>query len=183
MSGASANPAHSNDAEAAPPGARLRAVRPPDPRVALGMAVNYLMTDPVFARLPFGQWSRVLVGQVNRGHYLFVLEGVKVVGFAGWALATKAKAEAWLAANRDFGSDDSRDGEVVLLNAWKAARPAVNRFMVAALRPHFRGQSLVYAKRFYAGGRMRPVRRRINDTGVSRATGNLRGVTGPRDAR
>ena len=183
MSGASANPAHSNDAEAAPPGARLRAVQPPDPRVALGMAVNYLMTDPVFARLPFGQWSRVLVGQVNRGHFLFVLDGEKVVGFVGWALADKERAEAWLARNHDFGSDDSRRGEVALLNVWKAAGPAVNRFMVAALRPHLRGQSLVYAKRFYAGGRVRPVRRRINDTGVSRAAGNSRGGAGPREAR
>lgn len=160
MSGASANPAHSNDAEAAP-GARLRVVQPRDARVALGMAVNYLMADPVFSRLPFGQWSRVLVGQINRGHYLFALDGDRVVGFAGWALATKARAEAWLAANRDFDSADGMVGDVVLLNVWKAASPTVNRFMIASLRPLFRLQSAVYSKRFYRSGRVRPVRLRI----------------------
>ena len=158
MSGASANPAHSNDAEAAPQGARLRVVRPRDPRVALGMAVNYLMTDPVFARLPFGQWSRVLVGQVNRSHHLFAVEGGRVVGFVGWALTTRDRAEAWVSRSRDISSADSASGEMVLINAWKADTPAVNRFLVRAFRHVIREKEMVYARRFYGDGRVRPVR-------------------------
>lgn len=144
--------------EAPSAAATLRAVRTRDGRQALGMAVNYLMTDPVFARLPFGQWSRVLVGQINRGHYLFAMEGEKVVGFVGWALTTKEKAEAWLTENRDIGFADSMAGEIVLLNVWKADGDAANRVLVEAVRRVISDREMVYAKRFYRDGRLRPVR-------------------------
>ncbi len=153
---------HSRDnSDAGTSGASLRAVRLRDPRAALGMAVSYLMTEPVFAQLPFGQWSRVLVGQINRGHYLFVFEEEKVVGFVGWALATRERAEAWLTRSRDIGSAESRDGDIVLLNVWRSAGHAVNRFLIESLRTEFRGKAMIYSKRFYAGGRVRPARLRL----------------------
>ena len=145
-----------------PHSAGFRVLQPRDPRVSLGMAVNYLITDPVFARLPFGQWSRVLVGQINRRHFLFAIEGTKVVGFVGWALTTKDKAEAWLTGNRDLEFADSRAGEIVLINAWKASSHTATRFLIDALRPVVRGKEMVYARRFYRDGRVRPVRHRIN---------------------
>lgn len=144
--------------EVRPAAVELRAVRPRDNRQALGIAVSYFMTDPVFARLPFGQWSRVLVGQINRGHYLFAMEGERVVGFVGWALTTKEKAEAWLTENRDVGFADSMAGEVVLINGWKASSAAAQRFLVDAVRRVIREKEMVYAKRFYRNGRARPVR-------------------------
>lgn len=143
-------------------GSGLRSVQPRDPCVALGMTVSYLMTDPVFARLPFGQWSRVLVGQVNRGHCLFALEGEKVVGFVGWALTTKEKAEAWLINNRNVGFAESLAGEIVLINAWKASTRAANRFLVDAVRPVVRGKEMIYSRRFYPDGRIRPSRIAVN---------------------
>ena len=78
--------------EAGPPPFRLW--RPDTPATALGLAVSHLMTKPVFANLRFGEWSRVLVGQVNRGHYCFVVDrDGQIQGFVGWALATREKAE------------------------------------------------------------------------------------------
>lgn len=153
---------NSTAAGADAPAATLKAVRPRDPRAALGMAVSYLMTDPSFARLPFGQWSRVLVGQINRGHFLFVVDGDKVVGFVGWALTTKDKAEAWLTANRDIGFEDSKAGEIVLANAWKASSPEAHRFLVDAFRQVIRDKEFVYAKRFYKDGRVRAMRLPVN---------------------
>ena len=38
------------------------------------MAVNHLMTKPAFAQLKFGEWSRILVGQINRKHYCFIID-------------------------------------------------------------------------------------------------------------
>ena len=43
--------------------------------MALGLAVNHLMTKPAFANLRFGDWSRILVGQINRKHYYFAVDG------------------------------------------------------------------------------------------------------------
>jgi hemolysin-activating ACP:hemolysin acyltransferase len=150
-----------------PVAVELRAVRPKDTRQALGMAVSYFMTDPVFARLAFGQWSRVLVGQINRGHYLFAMEGEKVVGFVGWALTTKEKAEAWLTENRDVGFADAMAGEIALINGWKASSPAAQRFLVDAVRRVIRGKEMVYAKRFYRDGRIRAVRVPLNRMSVA----------------
>lgn len=164
--------------ESPSPAATLRAVRPRDGRHALGMAVSYLMTDPVFARLPFGQWSRVLVGQINRGHCLFALEGEKVVGFVGWALTTKDKAEAWLTENRDIGFAESLAGEIVLLNVWKANTPEAHRFLVHVLRPIVQGKEMIYSRRFYRDGRIRPSRLSVNafvDGHIARDTRNERG--------
>jgi hemolysin-activating ACP:hemolysin acyltransferase len=66
--------------------------RPDSPVVALGLAVNYLMTKPAFARRLLGDWSRILVGHINRRHFYFVMDDNQVQGFIGWALATKEKA-------------------------------------------------------------------------------------------
>ena len=43
----------------------LKVFRPQNPYVALGLAVNHLMTKPAFANLRFGDWSRILTGQIN----------------------------------------------------------------------------------------------------------------------
>ena len=45
---------------AAPP---VKVFRPQSPFVALGLAVNHLMTKPAFANRRFGDWSRILVAR------------------------------------------------------------------------------------------------------------------------
>src|ERR1700693_2975848 len=93
-------------------GGRLRLFRPRNAVVALGLTVNYLMKKAPFDRLPFGEWSRVLVGQIDRGHYCFVIgENSRIEGFSGWALAAQADAEAWLAGSRDLSFEDCRQGD------------------------------------------------------------------------
>jgi len=141
----------------------LKALRPGDRHQALGMAVAFLMADPAFQALRFGHWARVLAGQIRRGHYLFVADRIAVVGFVGWALADRAKAEAWLAGRGELSFDDSQAGEIVVLNAWKTVTPAANRFLIRALRELFLDKQALYYKRFYASGRVRPVRLRVND--------------------
>ena len=57
------------------PDAELKVFQPPNAYVALGLAVSHLMTKPAFANLRFGDWSRVLAGQINRKHYCFAING------------------------------------------------------------------------------------------------------------
>src|SRR5262245_8647529 len=79
------------------PRSDLRVFRPDNPYVALGLAVSHLMTKPAFAALKFGDWSRILVGQINRKHFCFVVDGKnQVQGFMGWALTSRDRAEAWV---------------------------------------------------------------------------------------
>lgn len=138
----------------------LRSLRFIDRASALGLAVDYLMTKPAFARAPFGHWSRVLAGQVNRAHYLFICRGRKVVGFAGWALATTEEAEAWHAGRSNPATENGRTGTSVILNAWSADDDDVQDFLLREMRRIAResGIEAIYAMREYADGRSRPLR-------------------------
>jgi hemolysin-activating ACP:hemolysin acyltransferase len=160
-------PTTAPDGETAGPMAprpELKVFRPQNPYVALGMAVNHLMTQPAFANLGFGEWSRILVGQINRKHYCFAVDAAnKVQGFMGWAVTSKDKAEAWLEGRAASSDDDSRDGDCLIFNAWAASSLAVNRFLLVEARKVMAGKDTVYFKRHYKDGSTRPVRLRVND--------------------
>ena len=132
----------------ADPREKLRVFRAKDPYIALGLAVSHLMTKPAFAKLPFGDWSRILTGQINRKHYYFAVDSKnQIQGFIGWALTSKEKAEAWVEGRGAVTFADSRDGDCLIFNAWAANTPEVNRFLVVAgARDHRRqGHGLLQA--------------------------------------
>ena len=125
------------DTKPAPARPELRVLRPDNPYLALGLAVNHLMTKPAFAALRFGEWSRILVGQINRKHYYFVVDAKnQVQGFLGWAVTSKDKAEAWLegrARRCPTTATASMVGSIIF-NAWAASNGRVNRFLLQEAR-------------------------------------------------
>jgi hemolysin-activating ACP:hemolysin acyltransferase len=141
------------------PGGRLEARTLGDPATALGIAASYLMTRPAFARLAFGHWTRVLAGQINRGHYVFVYEKNEVVGFAGWALANAEDAQAWLDRDSASPPNEGRSGDCIVVNAWAASTPGAHRVLVDHVQRVAAGKRAVYAKRIYRDRRSRPLRR------------------------
>jgi hemolysin-activating ACP:hemolysin acyltransferase len=150
------------DADAALQAFRL--FRPENPVIALGLAVNHLMSKPAFAQLRFGGWSRILAGQINRKHYWFVLDARnQIQGFLGWALASKDQAEAWVESRVSVSFEDSRDGDCIIFNAWAASAPGVNRVLLDAARQEMRGRDTVYFKRYYKDGTTRPARLKVTD--------------------
>ncbi len=153
-----------NPAKEAPAGPAFRLYQPDDPRIALGLAVGHLTTKPAFARLRFGDWSRILIGQINRKHYRFVLDETnRVVGFLGWALSTREAAEAWLDGRAATSLQDASNGECIVFNAWAADTPEVNRVVLTAARQAMLGKETAYFKRAYANGTVRPVRINVNE--------------------
>jgi hemolysin-activating ACP:hemolysin acyltransferase len=142
----------------------LQILRPAKPVTSLGLAVNYLMTKPAFANLKFGDWSRILVGQINRGHFCFVIDADREIqGFMGWALATSACAESWLAGRRALTFEDSTAGDCMVINAWAANSTTVTRFMMQEARRISRDLTAVYFKRHYEDGSTRAVRVPVNE--------------------
>ena len=141
----------------------LRLFRPDSPVVALGLVVNHLMTKPAFARQHFGEWTRILVGQINRNHYYFVTDGKQVQGFMGWALVTRDKAEEWVEGRRALTYEDCTQGECLIFNAWAANNFRVHRYMVDEARKIIRDKQTLYFKRYYNDGTSRPVRLNVND--------------------
>jgi hypothetical protein len=62
----------------------LKMFRPQNLYVALGLAVNHLMTKPAFANLRFGDWSRILVGR-------------SIASTTGsWSTATTGSTASWV---------------------------------------------------------------------------------------
>ena len=117
------------------PESTLRIFKPVNPAAALGLAVSHLMIKPAFANLKFGDWSRILVGQINRGHYCFAVdEKNEVQGFMGWALAARDNAEAWVEGRRGLSFEDSRAGDCMVINAWSAGSTRVTRVLLAEAR-------------------------------------------------
>lgn len=142
----------------------LRAFRPAQPVAALGLAVSYLMGKPAFAKLKFGAWSRVLVGQTNRGTYRLVLDDAgRIVGFLGWVVTDEARAEAWLHDRTGPGDTSPSDDDCIVFNAWAADTPQVNRFVLDLAREAMLGLRLIYFKRFYDHGGVRRGCMRVND--------------------
>ncbi|WP_373504756.1 toxin-activating lysine-acyltransferase [Aestuariivirga sp.] len=142
----------------------FRIFRPSLPQTALGFAVAHLMTKPAFANLKFGNWSRILAGQINRGHYSFVVDATKNVhGFAGWGFVTRDKAEDWVEGRAGLSYQDCLQGECIVFNAWSATDFAVHRFMVDEARKLISGKQTMYFKRYYPDGSTRPVRLNVND--------------------
>lgn len=147
----------------APP-STLRLFRPDKPAIALGLAVSYLMVKPAFANLRFGEWSRILVGQINRGHYCFAIdEASQIQGFVGWALTSRDKAEAWVEGRGALSYEDSLAGDCLVFNAWSANSTRVHRFLVDEARKLISDKQILYFKRHYPDGTTRPVRLTVND--------------------
>ena len=142
----------------------LRLFRPDNPAAALGLAVSHLMTKPAFARLQFGDWSRVLVGQINRKHYCFAVDGEgQVQGFMGWALASEAHAKAWAEGTRPLTFEDSCRGDHVVVNAFSANSTKVTRFLVDEARRAFKDKTTLYFKRHYKDGTTRIAHMPLNE--------------------
>jgi hemolysin-activating ACP:hemolysin acyltransferase len=137
----------------------LSAWRPESQAAAVGLAVEYLSTKPAFAFLPFGAWSQVLFHQVVRNHYLFLIdEHRRIRGFLGWALTDQRRAESWVEGRFDLRNEECLDGDCVIVNAWSADTAAANRFLRKAMIQLFGNRRIIFFKRHYLDGRVRPMR-------------------------
>lgn len=143
---------------------KLRAWRPKQPSVSLGLAVAYLRNKTPFANLQFGNWSQVLVGQVNCGNFFFVVDQYqRIQGFIGWALTNENLAQDWLENGTGLRDEDCRGGECVVITAWAADNNRANRCLLDTARKLFAGKRNVYFARHYPDGRMRRMRLAMPD--------------------
>ena len=147
----------------------LRTITFENRALALGLAVEHLMTKPAFSRLPFGHWARILTGQIRRGHYFFIVANKRVVGFCGWALASQEEAEAWITNRPEAARIEGQSGDCIVLNAWSAETPQAHRLLLDELRIRGRGNRMLYAKRDYKDGRTRPLRLKLDGSVDSHA--------------
>lgn len=141
---------------------RLRLGRAKNSALALGLAVNHLMNKKAYDAVKFTSWSKILAGQVNRGHYCFVFnQDSLVVGMIGWAYASRDVAERWV-RGQPVGPMDSKRGSCIIFNLWSADDREINALVFHAARQAMIGCETLYYRRLYADGRLRPVRLSVN---------------------
>ena len=120
----------------------LRAFQFIDPAETLGRAVNLLQAVHPFAGYDFGTFVRVLMGQIQRHHYLFTLSGDHPVGYVGWAMCTEQTARRWLDGGNTPTFDECRDGDCWLGLTWYAVNTQVCRSQTKLLRAIYPSQKL-----------------------------------------
>lgn len=157
---------------------QLKLVTLPDPNAAVGLAVRFMLGQPAYASLPFGEWAAVLCNQVGRGHYAFVTNAAdEVVGYAGWALTPEDKAEAWAERGAELTDAECRAGDCLLMNAWIAKDAATHRFLVDAVRAGAQDKKTIYFRRTYPDGRQKVVRLPVNEFAASHLARNAAAAT------
>lgn len=132
-----------------------------DPNAALGAAVAYLMRAPAFARQPFGPWSRVLAGQVNRRHYAIARRGGHTVGFVGFGLCEHTVVDRFLHEGTAPSSAECESGRCLLINAWMADDKSVSLAIRRWLLTHVGPVEYVFARRVHDDGTARPISMRV----------------------
>lgn len=142
----------------APRTSRLRTGQLATPEAALAVLVQLSLKAPAFVGLRFGTWARVLIGQVNRGHYLILFEDDRPAGFGGWFPARRTEAEAWLTGNADIPVSPEAEADCAIVNAFMAPSPVATRVLRDAMLDRGRGFGTLYGKRVLPDGRRRLVR-------------------------
>jgi Tfp pilus assembly protein PilF/hemolysin-activating ACP:hemolysin acyltransferase len=143
---------------------RLTVWKPDDPAVALGFAAEFLMRHTVFAKFEFGEWTRALVGLIRRGHFFFVVdERQHVHAMLGWALTDEFHAEEWVGGRSQLDSENCGEGDCVIISVLAAASAEANRVLTVEGIKVLAGKRMFYAQRYYANGRIRPLRIRGED--------------------
>lgn len=110
-----------------------------DPALALGRAVNLLMRTEPFASYPFGRFTKVLLGQIQRRHYLFTIADSNPVGYVGWAMCSEGVARAWLEEQRVPRYAECRGGDCWVGITFHAATREVCFFQANYLRRKYPG--------------------------------------------
>ena len=129
-----------------------------NPAVALGLSVTAMVRDAALANLRFGAISRMLIGQINRGHYLLAMKADSEEGMVGWMPVRAEDAERWLDFDEDVPNAPDTETDAVALNIITYRNRRALDALVAGMKTEFAGFRHLYAKRVYADGRVRPVR-------------------------
>ena len=137
---------------------RAKLVRIADRNMAVGAAARLMMTMPAYQGLRFGAWMRALDAQADRGHQLFAIDvDGKLVGYLGYAHATEAAAEAWLAGS-SLLSSDCTEGDCVIFNAFVATDSETLRAVRNGAYELMVGKKFAFYKRSYGSEPPRAVR-------------------------
>ncbi len=139
-------------------GSSLRCAQHRNTAIAYATAVNLLRSVKPFANYRFGVFAGVLLGQIQRKHYVitYAMPEERPVGYFGWALCEEHIAKAWVEKGYVPTQEECMKGDCFVVATFHGATPAVTRFQVRHVRKAYPNVK-VFGRRDY-GQRLRPMR-------------------------
>ncbi len=134
--------------------ADLRCTKLADPYKVLGLALSALSKVEPYASYKFGELTGTVMGQIQRGHYVFTLKDRLLVGYGGWALCTPEAARAWLAGRAVPDYQACLDGPNPVLVTFHSKSRAATFKQIRHMRALYPGREIFF-RRDYAGRRTR----------------------------
>ena len=67
---------------------------------SLGLALDLLRRSDLYYKMEAGKLVGMLMGQMKREHYCFLLQNGNVMGYCGWALCEESIARKWI--NKEY---------------------------------------------------------------------------------
>ena len=115
--------------------------KPEDSRLSLGIVVDVLRRERVFAKLNFGEWTNVLSTTIESGTNIFIVDDNFIIyGILGWC----------------------EYNDAAFINYWYAKSAFTNKFLIGVARRLLSSYKDLYFNRFYTNKPPRPVRLSVN---------------------
>lgn len=128
----------------------IRTTRLANPLTALGAALRFVAARNPFAAFPAQALVATVQGEIDRGHYLFGVDGQRIRAYLGWAMLDAGVAERLARTGVAPTAAEACGGDVIwLLTVVAEDTAALNACLDAG-------------RRFHAGRRIMAVRRRTN---------------------
>lgn len=93
----------------------IEIIRYKDHSFCLGAALNILRRSHIYRRMKLGGVVDMLMGQIKRNHFCFLVKDNTIIGYCGWALCQPSIAKLWITEKYLPNYDECLVGSAVVI--------------------------------------------------------------------
>jgi hypothetical protein len=127
----------------------------------LGVVLAFICREKPFSEFSAGKIIAAVKHQLSSGSHICLLDGGRLVAYAGWLPIRKRVGERWMAGEADFAPVPPQEADAAALTIVSVASPALIAPLLRACRRHGAGKTIFF-KRHYEDGRTRKFATRIS---------------------
>lgn len=134
----------------------IQLVKPTPGILSLGIALDLLHQARPFANWQAAQLVGTVRGAIRRGHYLFIKDGGRFVGFACWGECTDEVGDAWSKGEAQPSFKQCTEGDAIVLFIVHMQDEKYMREAFKLFRKEYSGRTL-YGRR-HKNRKIRPLK-------------------------
>ena len=128
---------------------------------ALGLVIDFVGRRTPFASFEAGVLIDALSHQLRDQHHLVALDGIKMVGYAGWLMTTTEIAESWIENRGQLRRRSGKDAEAAVLTIVASVDTSVTKRLIRGARHLNPGRRAYFKRDTDATDRLRKLSVRI----------------------